>query len=84
MFLACLAQGCEKTAWRVHAFVRMGNHYHLRQRLWLHKAFASFDTLSVSLQIQLAEIRFLFVLQYIRSEHSCEDFLTTDVTDGHG
>lgn len=28
-FLKCLAEACEKTGWRVHAWVLMGNHYHL-------------------------------------------------------
>jgi len=28
-FLATLAQACEMTGWRVHAWVLMGNHYHL-------------------------------------------------------
>lgn len=28
-FLATLGEACEKTGWRVHAFVLMGNHYHL-------------------------------------------------------
>jgi len=28
-FLKCLADVCEKTGWRVHAWVLMGNHYHL-------------------------------------------------------
>ena len=28
-FLACLSECCEKTGWRVHAWVLMGNHYHL-------------------------------------------------------
>jgi REP element-mobilizing transposase RayT len=28
-FLQCLADVCEKTGWRVHAWVLMGNHYHL-------------------------------------------------------
>ena len=28
-FLECLAEACEKTGWRVHAWVLMGNHYHL-------------------------------------------------------
>jgi hypothetical protein len=27
-FLQCLADVCEKTGWRVHAWVLMGNHYH--------------------------------------------------------
>jgi REP element-mobilizing transposase RayT len=29
LFLRCLAEACEKTGWLVHAFVFMGNHYHL-------------------------------------------------------
>ena len=28
-FLTCLSECCEKTGWRVHAWVLMGNHYHL-------------------------------------------------------
>ena len=28
-FLACLSECCEKTGWKVHAWVLMGNHYHL-------------------------------------------------------
>jgi REP element-mobilizing transposase RayT len=28
-FLKALAQGCEMTGWRVHAWVLMSNHYHL-------------------------------------------------------
>ena len=28
-FLATLADACEKTGWVVHAYVLMGNHYHL-------------------------------------------------------
>ena len=28
-FLATLAEACEKTGWRIHAYVLMGNHYHL-------------------------------------------------------
>ena len=28
-FLKCLAEACEKTGWVVHAWVLMGNHYHL-------------------------------------------------------
>ena len=28
-FLHALAQACERTGWRVHAWVLMGNHYHL-------------------------------------------------------
>lgn len=28
-FLKCLAEVCEKTGWRVHAWVLMDNHYHL-------------------------------------------------------
>jgi REP element-mobilizing transposase RayT len=28
-FLETLGQACEKTGWRVHACVLMGNHYHL-------------------------------------------------------
>ena len=29
MFLAALAEVCERTGWKVHAYVLMGNHYHL-------------------------------------------------------
>ncbi len=29
MFVRTLAQACERTGWRVHAWVLMGNHYHL-------------------------------------------------------
>ncbi|MDO9542568.1 MAG: transposase [Kiritimatiellia bacterium] len=29
MFLKCLADVCEKTGWRIHAYVLMPNHYHL-------------------------------------------------------
>ena len=25
----CLAEACEKTGWQIHAYVLMGNHYHL-------------------------------------------------------
>jgi len=28
-FLETLGQACERTGWRVHAYVLMGNHYHL-------------------------------------------------------
>lgn len=28
-FLGCVAEACEKTGWLVHAWVLMGNHYHL-------------------------------------------------------
>ena len=28
-FLETLAEACEKTGWRIHADVLMGNHYHL-------------------------------------------------------
>ena len=28
-FLQCLSEVCEKTGWRVHGWVLMGNHYHL-------------------------------------------------------
>ena len=28
-FLETLAEACQKTGWRVHAYVLMGNHYHL-------------------------------------------------------
>jgi putative transposase len=28
-FLETLGQACEKTGWRIHAYVLMGNHYHL-------------------------------------------------------
>jgi putative transposase len=28
-FLETLGASCEKTGWRVHAYVLMGNHYHL-------------------------------------------------------
>ena len=28
-WLETLAEGCEKTGWQVHAYVLMGNHYHL-------------------------------------------------------
>ncbi|MBM3854551.1 MAG: transposase [Verrucomicrobia bacterium] len=28
-FVGCLGEACEKTGWRVHAFVVMRNHYHL-------------------------------------------------------
>jgi REP element-mobilizing transposase RayT len=28
-FLKCLSEACEKTGWLVHAWVLMGNHYHL-------------------------------------------------------
>lgn len=28
-FLSTLEEGCERTGWRVHAFVLMSNHYHL-------------------------------------------------------
>jgi len=29
LFLATSSQACERTGWRVHAWVLMGNHYHL-------------------------------------------------------
>jgi len=29
MFLHTLGQACERTGWRVHSYVLMGNHYHL-------------------------------------------------------
>lgn len=29
LFLRCLAEACEKTGWQIHAYVLMGNHYHL-------------------------------------------------------
>jgi REP element-mobilizing transposase RayT len=29
LFLATLAQACKRTGWRVHAWMLMGNHYHL-------------------------------------------------------
>ena len=29
MFLHALGQACERTGWRVHSYVLMGNHYHL-------------------------------------------------------
>jgi REP element-mobilizing transposase RayT len=29
MFLSCLEEVCGKTGWWVHAYVLMGNHYHL-------------------------------------------------------
>jgi len=29
LFLETLAEGCEKTGWEVHAYVLMGNHYHM-------------------------------------------------------
>lgn len=28
-FLKCLGEACGKTGWAIHAFVLMGNHYHL-------------------------------------------------------
>lgn len=28
-FLKCLGQASEKTGWLIHAYVLMGNHYHL-------------------------------------------------------
>ena len=28
-FLAALAEACGRTGWRIHAWVLMGNHYHL-------------------------------------------------------
>ena len=28
-FLETLGEACEKTGWRIHAYVLMGNHYHL-------------------------------------------------------
>ena len=28
-FLQCLAEACGEPGWRVHAWVLMGNHYHL-------------------------------------------------------
>ena len=28
-FLNALSQACERTGWRVHAWVLLGNHYHL-------------------------------------------------------
>jgi REP element-mobilizing transposase RayT len=29
LWLRSLGEGCEKTGWRIHAYVLMGNHYHL-------------------------------------------------------
>ncbi|MBE7501473.1 MAG: transposase [Verrucomicrobiales bacterium] len=29
LFLKCPAEACEKTGWQIHAYVLMGNHYHL-------------------------------------------------------
>ncbi len=29
LWLEALAEGCEKTGWRIHAWVMMRNHYHL-------------------------------------------------------
>jgi putative transposase len=29
VFLETLGESCEKTGWRIHAYVLMGNHYHL-------------------------------------------------------
>jgi len=29
MWLETLGEACEKTGWRIHAYVMMGNHYHL-------------------------------------------------------
>ena len=29
LWLEALAEGCEKTGWRIHAWVMMCNHYHL-------------------------------------------------------
>ena len=29
LWLETLAEACEKTGWRIHAWVMMGNHYHL-------------------------------------------------------
>ena len=29
LFLSTLEEGCQQTGWRVHAYVLMGNHYHL-------------------------------------------------------
>ena len=28
-FVETLAESCEKTGWRIHAYVLMANHYHL-------------------------------------------------------
>ncbi len=28
-FLETLEEACEKTGWQIHAYVLMGNHYHL-------------------------------------------------------
>jgi REP element-mobilizing transposase RayT len=28
VFLETLGEACEKTGWRIHAYVLMGNHYH--------------------------------------------------------
>ncbi len=28
-FVETLAEGCEQTGWRIHAYVLMGNHYHV-------------------------------------------------------
>jgi REP element-mobilizing transposase RayT len=34
MWLKTLGEACEKTGWRIHAYVLMGNHYHvLNERL---------------------------------------------------
>ena len=29
LFLETLGEACQKTGWRIHAYVLMGNHYHL-------------------------------------------------------
>ncbi len=29
LFLSCLEEACNKTGWQIHAYVLMGNHYHL-------------------------------------------------------
>jgi putative transposase len=29
IYLETLAEACQRTGWRVHAYVLMGNHYHL-------------------------------------------------------
>ena len=37
-WIETLAEACEKTGWRIHAFVMLGNHYHVlvetRRRCW--------------------------------------------------
>ena len=52
-WMETLAEACEKTGWRVHAYVLMGNHYHLiaethRANLgrWMHWLTTAYSVIS--------------------------------------